>query len=688
MRKGLLRLSLLGLALASACADDPDQQPAGSTTSIGGDGSRVHRADTGRLTAASTAAANDIVRDYLHAFVEGAVDQMSLVSQTTPIDGISHVRYEQVIGGLRVYGAYVKAAITDRGELVQVIENLAPVGGLPRAASIKHADALGVAMKEHGYDFATPAQASGSGNKLGFDKGTEFYRDPSVEKVAYYDGNALKQGYLVETWSFRGNQLDYTLVSGNGSIVSTERRTQNDSYNVFTEDPSKGGQQVVTGNNWLGGAQSTQNISGPNAHAYIDADANNQPDNGGTAVSDGNFLTAADLASAPTTTGNKDVAVQNLFYFNNVLHDRLAAVGFTAAAGNFEGSDPVNAEAQDGSGTDNANMSTPADGSSPRMQMYLWTGSAPTVLVNGSIGGYQSAFGPAFTSTGITGALVRTTPADGCTTITGFTAGSIALVERGTCEFVVKVRNAQAAGATAVLIANNVDGTAFSPGGTDRRVKIPSAMISKADGAGLSGTTTITKSNLTALMIDGDVDADIVFHEYGHGLTWRMIGSMSGAISGAIGEGASDVLAFLLNGDGRIGEYSYSDPLGIRRAPYDAYTLNYSNVNGGEVHNDGEIYAAAMFRTMQNYLAGGLTSQDLLQDWVQSMNLINAGPNYENMRDGLIAQVGAGSAKACHVWNAFASLGMGVGSSSKLVFKKGKYTVVTTSSSTVPAGCQ
>ena len=688
MRKGLLRLSLLGLALASACADDPDQQPAGSTTSIGGDGSRVHRADTGRLTAASTAAANDIVRDYLHAFVEHAVDQMSLVSQTTPIDGISHVRYEQVIGGLRVYGAYVKAAITDRGELVQVIENLAPVGGLPRAASIKHADALGVAMKEHGYDFATPAQASGSGNKLGFDKGTEFYRDPSVEKVAYYDGNALKQGYLVETWSFRGNQLDYTLVSGNGSILSTERRTQNDSYNVFTEDPSKGGQQVVTGNNWLGGAQTTQNISGPNAHAYIDADANNQPDNGGTAVSDGNFLTAADLASAPTTTGNKDVAVQNLFYFNNVLHDRLAAVGFTAAAGNFEGSDPVNAEAQDGSGTDNANMSTPADGSSPRMQMYLWTGSAPTVLVNGSIGGYQSAFGPAFTSTGITGALVRTTPADGCTTITGFTAGSIALVERGTCEFVVKVRNAQAAGATAVLIANNVDGTPFSPGGTDRRVKIPSAMISQADGAGLSGTTTITKSNLTALMIDGDVDADIVFHEYGHGLTWRMIGSMSGAISGAIGEGASDVLAFLLNGDGRIGEYSYSDPLGIRRAPYDAYTLNYSNVNGGEVHNDGEIYAAAMFRTMQNYLAGGLTSQDLLQDWVQSMNLINAGPNYENMRDGLIAQVGAGSAKACHVWNAFASLGMGVGSSSKLVFKKGKYTVVTTSSSTVPAGCQ
>jgi hypothetical protein len=38
---------------------------------------------------------------------------------------------------------------------------------------------------------------------------------------------------------------------------------------------------------------------------------------------------------------------------------------------------------------------------------------------------------------------------------------------------------------------------------------------------------------------DGDLDADIVFHEYGHGLTWRMIGGMSGPLAGAIGEGAS-----------------------------------------------------------------------------------------------------------------------------------------------------
>ena len=32
---------------------------------------------------------------------------------------------------------------------------------------------------------------------------------------------------------------------------------------------------------------------------------------------------------------------------------------------------------------------------------------------------------------------------------------------------------------------------------------------------------------------DGDLDSDIVYHEYGHGLTWRMIGDMSGVTGAA-----------------------------------------------------------------------------------------------------------------------------------------------------------
>src|SRR5204862_6068246 len=61
-------------------------------------------------------------------------------------------------------------------------------------------------------------------------------------------------------------------------------------------------------------------------------------------------------------------------------------LGFTEAAGNFQssnfgrgglGNDPVQADAQDGGGFNNANMSTPADGSPGRMQMYIFNGPTP-----------------------------------------------------------------------------------------------------------------------------------------------------------------------------------------------------------------------------------------------------------------------------------------------------------------------
>ncbi|MBP7146660.1 MAG: M36 family metallopeptidase [Acidobacteria bacterium] len=78
-----------------------------------------------------------------------------------------------------------------------------------------------------------------------------------------------------------------------------------------------------------------------------------------------------------------DAAILNLFYLNNWYHDFLYHLGFTEAAGNFQndnfgrggaGGDAVFADAQDGSGTSNANFGTPPDGSHPRMQMFLFAG--------------------------------------------------------------------------------------------------------------------------------------------------------------------------------------------------------------------------------------------------------------------------------------------------------------------------
>src|SRR5262249_47184562 len=75
-----------------------------------------------------------------------------------------------------------------------------------------------------------------------------------------------------------------------------------------------------------------------------------------------------------------------LFYWNNFMHDKLYELGFTEAAGNFQnnnfgrgglGNDAVQADAQDGGGFNNANFSTPPDGSPGRMQMYLFDGPTP-----------------------------------------------------------------------------------------------------------------------------------------------------------------------------------------------------------------------------------------------------------------------------------------------------------------------
>ncbi len=83
-----------------------------------------------------------------------------------------------------------------------------------------------------------------------------------------------------------------------------------------------------------------------------------------------------------TAAANLNASITNLFYWNNVIHDVLWRYGFDEPSGNFQkdnlgkggvGNDFVQADAQDGSGTNNANFSTPADGGNGRMQMFIWS---------------------------------------------------------------------------------------------------------------------------------------------------------------------------------------------------------------------------------------------------------------------------------------------------------------------------
>jgi hypothetical protein len=118
---------------------------------------------------------------------------------------------------------------------------------------------------------------------------------------------------------------------------------------------------------------------GNNVYAREDRDNNNAGGYSPTSATlDFNYTYTHNTG---TSNVNLDAAITNLFYWNNVIHDVLYRYGFDEPSGNFQktnltatglGNDFVNADAQDGSGSNNANFNTPVDGGSPRMQMYLW----------------------------------------------------------------------------------------------------------------------------------------------------------------------------------------------------------------------------------------------------------------------------------------------------------------------------
>ena len=110
-------------------------------------------------------------------------------------------------------------------------------------------------------------------------------------------------------------------------------------------------------------------------------------------------------------------------------------------------------------------------------------------------------FGPEPTPAGFAGDIVLVNdgsadPTLGCDPLVGFPAGAIALVDRGVCPFTQKVGNAQAAGAGAVIVANNVPGDPITMGGADPTIVIPSVMVSLPDGntikGGLPATGTVS----------------------------------------------------------------------------------------------------------------------------------------------------------------------------------------------------
>jgi hypothetical protein len=119
--------------------------------------------------------------------------------------------------------------------------------------------------------------------------------------------------------------------------------------------------------------------------------------------------------------------------------------------------------------------------------------TSPATVAGGKDFLAGAAFGSTPTSAAYTADVVAGVstgtgdPNDGCTAFTNAAAvaGKIAIVRRGTCAFVLKAKNAQNAGAKAVIIANNNGGGPIGMAGTDATVTIPAISIGAADGNAL-----------------------------------------------------------------------------------------------------------------------------------------------------------------------------------------------------------
>jgi Zn-dependent metalloprotease len=139
--------------------------------------------------------------------------------------------------------------------------------------------------------------------------------------------------------------------------------------------------------------------------------------------------------------------------------------------------------------------------------------NSPATIAGDYLAG-SASFGPQLTAAGVTGNVVLgddgvAPGSDACTPLVNGAAvsGNIALVDRGTCAFTIKVKNAQDAGAIAVIVADNVPGPVAGMSGADPTIVIPSVRVT-LDTGNLIKSELATGVNATLTIVGGATPED------------------------------------------------------------------------------------------------------------------------------------------------------------------------------------
>ena len=673
--------------------------------------------------------------------------------RTSPHNSVTDVSFQQQLDGIEVFAGVTKVNIARDGSILSVsnrfVSDLASKARVrePRlsadAAVVAAARALGL---EGSGAPQLKEQIGGPSRQVVFAPSGLSKRDIPVRLVYLKRGNGVRLAWDLPIETDQEHYWQVQVDAVTGLVLQRKNYVLNHTYKVYpipAESPNHvailppaDGRSLEMNPETKGAAASPLGwvtpglltTDGPNVQAQTDLDFNDVFTPGTDVKPVGTGLPSAltfnfpiDLTKNATTY--REALVTNLFYWNNVNHDVHELYGFDEANFNFEGNDPVLADAQDGSGTNNANMLTLPEGVPPRMQMYLFTPPADlrvnspyTALYNAGTAG----FGQPLNETGVTGDLVVVNDGAGTSTTDACepppwvsnVTGKIALLDRGTCEFSTKILHAQQAGAIAAVLVNiqSDDPISMSAGVDAPQVTISSISIGNASGNEIKAVIGSSIVNVTMRAgsqpsRDSDFDNGVITHEYGHGVSNRLAGdgvNVPFCLDGdqQAGEGWSDwwALAFTqasgteapagrgiatyslfqaTNGSG-FRPFRYSTDMSINPQTYGDLTEGTLSIP----HGVGTVWATAAW-DMYWALVRGVPALDLpghgfepdiynfdsgkgntlaLQLMIDGLKLGGCTPNMLTTRDAILMadEQNNGGANQCHIWWAFARRGMGV----------------------------
>lgn len=519
--------------------------------------------------------------------------------------GAHQVVLQQQVKGLDVDGGAITAGVDADGRLV-MIGGRAGTLETRGAVALTAGQAIAAAARDTGVAEASPPPRSATRRP-----GAHAWDNPYAKDLAQpsdvtaelvwhiTDDRSLRLAWRTEVEASGHNWHESLVDASTGEILAQEDLYSHHAAGTVSTQQHPGvpgysrTQVAFTGidGEWV----DTTLTSGNNVNAYRDRDDNDSNDEFQPNEGDAHFDYAwpnqwaadADPTSESALDDDDDAGTTQVFWYVNDMHDWLYDLGFDEASGNFQvdnfgrggsDSDPVLAENQDGWDFgcqdnamppndircfNNANFGTNGDGSTARMQMYMWT--------------------------------------------------------------------------------------------TPYR--------------------------------DGSFDGDVVAHEYGHGVSNRLVPmTLSGATNqaGSLGEGWSDAISFLRWGDATVGEYVTGDNTGgVRNFNYDVHPWTYGDYSTSVTtpHRNGEIWGATMY-DLRVMLGLNDDTRRLVLDGMR-FTPNGPSPTFLDARDGILAAdllTNLGT-NLCALWTVFAGRGMGTGAVSNGLH------AVPTEDFTIPGTC-